>query len=128
MSFLGKLFGTDEAMQKTLDAGISAVDKSVFTAEEKAELKAKMIVLVGDYMKKTSGQDLARRLIALVLVFQYIVLINSAIVLTLMGSDESGQFVFNVMVDTMQTPLNIIVGFYFATQFIRGYRDKKNGV
>lgn len=120
-SFFGRLFGTDAAMKKTLDAGIAAADAIVFTEQERAEMQKQMIHIVGEYMQKTTSQDLARRVIALALVSQYLLLLNIGTALALWGTGEQAEYIFNILQDTMQNPLNIIIGFYFLTQTISNY-------
>ena len=87
-SFVGKLFGTDKAITSIIDHSSSAIDKLVYTSEEKADAAAadrtefrRMIV---DWMSNTQGQNLARRLIALtvttVWIFQYISMMTLSII------------------------------------------------
>ena len=69
---LGKLFGSPEAVERIVASTASALDKLVYTNEEKAEAAAKQREKARDqvvaFMAATSGQNLARRLIALTIV------------------------------------------------------------
>lgn len=69
MSFWGKLFGTDQALNAVIDGVSSGLDKLVYTDEEKAAAAAKerseARQMVVGWMAATQGQNLARRLIAL---------------------------------------------------------------
>lgn len=69
MSFWGKLFGTEKALNGIVDGVTKGLDALVYTDEERAEASAadrsearKMVV---QWMAATQGQNLARRLIAL---------------------------------------------------------------
>ena len=69
MSFWGKLFGTEKALNGIVDGVTNGLDALVYTDEEKAADAAadrsearKMVV---GWMAATQGQNLARRLIAL---------------------------------------------------------------
>jgi hypothetical protein len=69
MSFWGKLFGTEKALNGIVDGVTNGLDALVYTDEEKAADAAadrsearKMVV---QWMAATQGQNLARRLIAL---------------------------------------------------------------
>lgn len=69
MSFWGKLFGTDKALNAVIDGVSNGLDKLVYTDEEKADAAAKerseARQMVVGWMAATQGQNLARRLIAL---------------------------------------------------------------
>jgi hypothetical protein len=69
-SVIGKLFGTDKAAVSAVDGLKNGLDKLIYTKEEIAEDAAadvsearKMFI---EWMRTTSGQNLARRLIALI--------------------------------------------------------------
>lgn len=69
MSFWGKLFGTEKALDAVIDGVSNGLDKLVYTDEERADAAAKdrseaRQMIVG-WMAATQGQNLARRLIAL---------------------------------------------------------------
>lgn len=71
--WLGKVMGTDKALESTVKAVASGLDSLIHTDQEKAEERAKdktevRQMLVG-WMESTQGQNLARRLIALAIVF-----------------------------------------------------------
>lgn len=69
MGILGKLFGTDEAISKTIDTVANGLDKLHYSAEEKAEDAAKARTEARNmfiaWIDKTQGQNLARRILAL---------------------------------------------------------------
>ena len=71
MGILGKIFGTEEAISKSIDLIASAGDKLVYTDEEKADDKAKRAAQIDTllirWMETTTGQNLARRLLAVMI-------------------------------------------------------------
>ena len=71
MSFLGRLFGSEKAMEAGVDGLKSGLDKLFYTKEEKAEDLAKSAseargVLI-DWFKNSQGQNLSRRALALMI-------------------------------------------------------------
>ena len=71
MGLLGKIFGTEAAIGKSIDLIASAGDALFYTDEEKANDKAKRAeqidVLLIKWMETTTGQNLARRLLAVMI-------------------------------------------------------------
>jgi len=69
MSFWGKLFGSDKALEGVISGVTNGLDALVYTDEEKAGDAAKERtegrMMVIEWMKATAGQNLSRRLIAL---------------------------------------------------------------
>lgn len=79
--FLGRLFGTDKALEGVVNGVSKGLDALVYTDEEKAgdaaESRSEARKMVIEWMKATQGQNLSRRLIALsvtaVWILQYMV-------------------------------------------------------
>ena len=109
---LAKIFGSAD----TTKAVISGIDKAWFTNEEKSEYFLK-------YLAATQPQNLARRLIAVIVVLLWALLILSGV--TIYYFDEAhGLFIFDTLKDTVNTPFSIIIGFYFAEHLARAWKDK----
>ena len=76
--FIGRLFGAPKALEKTVDALSSGLDKLVYTKEEKAGDEAQAVTeargMIIDWLKNTQGQNLSRRLIALSITFVWLVM------------------------------------------------------
>ena len=72
MGFLGRLFGSQRAVDQIVKAGIKGIDALKYTAEEKAadQIKAREKVndQVVDFMRATTGYNLARRVLAFIVV------------------------------------------------------------
>ena len=65
---IGKIFGTDKAASSLVDGVKNGLDKLVYTDEEKADDIAKSTsearTMFIEWMRATSGQNLARRVLA----------------------------------------------------------------
>lgn len=125
-SWLGKLFGTDKAAESLVNNISSGLDKIVYTSQEQAEYAARGVTearqVLLEWLKATSGSNLARRLIALIVTciwaLQYTVsMILLALVpwlpeyaeqmrLSAESLQESGSAVSGAMM--------LVLGFYFA--------------
>jgi len=103
---LGWLFGGGA------DKIIDKVDESILSNEEKMSLFI-------EYQKATMPQNLARRLLALMLVGSYlfIVLLASLIWNYLPHYSE---FLFKVANELLLIPVTTIIGFYFLKRFTMG--------
>ncbi len=126
---LGKMFGTDKAIAGIVSGASNALDKLVYTNEEKAEDQAKATSeargMVIDWMRATQGQNLARRLIALtvtgVWVFQYLTMV----VLSVVGVWVENPAPFNESAtaiggyaQSMNAAMMLILAFYFSAPFM----------
>ena len=139
MGVLSKLFGTD----KVIDAGISAIDKAVYTEEEKAENHIKVAGIKIDLLKAYEPFKLAQRLIALmvgipfVLIHIIIFLVQMILLLVTIfwGGSEGYDFAMtqlDIMVtrnnETLGEPFAWIVGFYFFGGAGEGIVKRLRGV
>jgi hypothetical protein len=126
MSWLGKVFGTDEAVGNVIQQGKELLDDAFYTDSEKAEDKAATAAqvrsMVVEWMQNSQGQNLSRRVIAMSVTFTWL---GGFIIAGLMA-------VLAVWTDTYREPLIIssnlidqrnsgmsgavmlILGFYFA--------------
>ena len=130
-SVIGRVFGTDKAAETLVDRTASALDKLVYTKEEQAEDEARSVTearqMIVDWMKATSGQNLARRIIALVVTAMWVVAKTATLVLSLVPV-----WVRDVDIDKFRETLKIIadsssdvtsammlvLGFYFAAPYM----------
>lgn len=129
MSFWGRLFGTDKALEAVVDGVSNGLDKLVYTDEEKAQDAAqdrsqarKMIV---EWMTATQGQNLARRLIALSVtgtwLGQYLIaqaLSLAAIFIDKSDKIESAAALMRAGAAEMDGAVMLILGFYFAAPYM----------
>jgi len=130
MSFWGKLFGTEKALNGIVDGVTNGLDALVYTDEEKAADAAadrsearKMVV---QWMAATQGQNLARRLIALsitgvwlsmyllsVLCAMVAVFTDTTGVVTAEKINQVGTIAKGAAMD-MNPAVMLILAFYFA--------------
>lgn len=126
MSFWGKIFGTEAAINSAVVAVKDGLDALVYTDEEKAGDAAKdrseaRSMLVG-WMEATQGQNLARRLISLAItgvwLLQYVVA-QIAGSIAVFWHDAAGQLQALAALqlqsaDNMSPAVMLILAFYFA--------------
>jgi len=125
MSFWGKLFGTEKALNGIVDGVTKGLDALVYTDEEKAgdaaadRTEARQMVV--QWMAATQGQNLARRLIALsitgVWLLQYIVSQGMNFIAVFVESPDELNEAAEVMrngASDMSPAVMLILAFYFA--------------
>lgn len=124
-ALLGRLFGADKAAGNIIDHASNAIDKLVYTSQEKAEDQAKAAAeargMVIEWLRSTQGQNLARRLIALVVtavwVSQYLMAMTLSVVAVWVGSPDQYKASAKIIGDyaeNMNGAMMLILGFYFA--------------
>jgi hypothetical protein len=124
MGIFDKLFGSDKQLDKLTTGAVNGLDKIFFTAEEKSEANQKLSEWYLKYLEATQPQNLARRLIALIVVSLWAFLILFGVLLYKMDMAWSA-FVFSTLNNIVNNPFMIIVGFYFLTHAVRAYRNGK---
>jgi len=124
-AWLGKIMGTDKAMASAIKVVSNGLDSLIHTDQEKAEERAKdktevRQMLVG-WMESTQGQNLARRLIALAIVFGWLGLYLFAALFSFIAIwfETPDRFMQSAeLVGNFATGLNgavmLILSFYFA--------------
>ena len=126
-SLIGKIFGSEKAIGAAVSGISNSLDALVYTDEEKANDAAaerqKARAMVIDWMQSTSGQALARRLIAVSITFvwlmQYIfgwVMVIGAIFVEPEVADRMRQAsdLTQEHADGMTGAVMLILSFYFA--------------
>lgn len=124
MGLLDKLFGSDKQLDKLTTGAVNGLDKIFFTQEEKAEANQKLSEWYLKYLQATQPQNLARRLIAMVVVALWALLILIGVLLFRLDPGWSA-FVFSTLDNIVNNPFMIIVGFYFLTHAVRAYKNGK---
>ncbi len=113
MKLLARLFGSGD----TTSAVLSGIDKAWFTDQEKSGFFLK-------YLAATQPQNLARRLIAVIVVLLWAMLILLGVALYKFDPAYS-DFIFSTLKDVVNTPFGIIIGFYFAAHLARAWNNGK---
>ena len=138
LGFIGKMFGSDKAITKTVDTVANAFDALHYSDEEKAEAKTKAFDQVVAWMEATQGQNLTRRFIAVSVTMTWLVQIIIAQIMLAMMPWVSDQPIINTAGDivskstadkllqsaqvmqsgaeSMTGAVMLVVGFYFAAR------------
>jgi ABC-type transport system involved in cytochrome c biogenesis permease subunit len=111
------LTGGGKTADKVIDTVSAGVDMAWFTEEEKSIAAAKVLDFKLKWMKATSGQNLARRVIAFGVVGLWILIIVIACFARIWSVDASN-FLFQVLTDIVSLPFTVIIGFYFAAHMV----------
>lgn len=131
----GAIFGSSENTTTIVDGAVAGIDKMFFTDEERSDASAKLGEWYLRYLAATNPQNLARRLIAMVIVILWALLIVVTVIVKGLemwletvaaeGSQLFSEFVFAILVDVVMPPFLVIMGFYFAAHIIRGWQNGK---
>ncbi len=129
MGIFKMLFGSPDMAVKTAGTIAKGVDSIIYTPEEKAEMRAKAMDWVAKYMESTQGQNVARRLIALVVAAQWALLVNIGVVCYLFGFTDKAEYVFRILTENVNESFGYVMLFYFAagalTRTFGGKQDPK---
>lgn len=124
MGILASVFGSKKNTETIVDGAVGGLDKMFFTKEEKSEANQKLSEWYLKYLASTQPQNLARRLIALVIVGVWAFLVIAGVVVKYF-SDSYAEYIFNVLVDVVMNPFLVVIGFYFLTHTVRAYQNGK---
>lgn len=128
-SFFSKLFGSDTAIEKTIDTVSNGLDKLYYSDEEKAEDamkdRSEARQMIVQWMAATSGQNLARRLIALSIVGVWLGMyvsasIGSMVAVWVEGRDkwlETSNLLFE-FANGLNDAVMLIIAFYFCAPYM----------
>lgn len=111
MSIWGKLFGKDSV----IEAGISGIDKVIFTEEEKSDVKLM-------FLKAYEPFKLAQRLIAMTVIPPYVLAWFITFGIRAAGQDIAQ--LLELLTGDMGTIVAIIVTFYFGGGAAEGIISK----
>ena len=144
MGVLGKIFGTDKAIESGLNMIYKAGDALFYTDQEKAADKENKIKQVhqfmNDWMETTKGQNIARRLLAVMIttvwLFLYLVGILLSVIAPWVATEISVKLMESARVlesnaDMMSGAVMLILAFYFAAphmdKIVEGALNKFGG-
>lgn len=123
-----RMFGSAEQGDKLVDSAIGGLDKAFFTKEERADASRELSEWYLRYLEATQPQNIARRYIAMLVVWLWVVLViatafaSIAASFGLPGADDAASRLMALLVDVVLQPFSIILGFYFLTHTVRAYR------
>jgi hypothetical protein len=141
-SFFGKMFGTDKAFETIVDSGVAAIDKLYYSKEEQADDRKAAVTefrtMIVSWMDSTKGQNLARRLLALMIsvvwLSQYVTMMGLSVVAVWV--DQPDKFVESSKIigdyaENMNGAMMLILAFYFAAphmdKIVGGAMNKFSG-
>ncbi len=150
MGFIGRLLGSEKALAGIVGSVTSGLDKLRYTAEEKAEDNAKLLQRQADirlraqeqvieWQKATAGQNVTRRVIALLIVgiWASAYLIRLAMLVAAVWWDSSAlqleraAGLIDEGISDIEPSLMLVLGFYFAlggiSDTVAAYKKKKDG-
>tara|TARA_R110000782_G_scaffold35268_3_gene84323 strand:+ start:624 stop:1082 length:459 start_codon:yes stop_codon:yes gene_type:complete len=144
MGILGKIFGTDKAIESGLNMIYKAGDALFYTDQEKAADKENKIKQVhqfmNDWMETTKGQNIARRLLAVMIttvwLFLYLVGILLSVIAPWVATEISIKLMESAKVlesnaEMMSGAVMLILAFYFAAphmdKIVEGALNKFGG-
>jgi hypothetical protein len=124
-NLLGGIFGSQKALSGIVDGVTNGLDKLYYSDEEKAEDGAKERAaardMIVEWMSTTKGQNLARRLLAMIItsvwLLQYIA--SMGLDLAAVWVEDSAKLTESSMVigqraESMNGAMMLILAFYFA--------------
>ena len=128
LGIFGKIFGSAKALEEIVEAGKSGIDKLFYTSEERADNAAKerqqARQMVVGWMESTKGQNVARRLIALLVIAVWLLLYLGGLTLNVMTiwvsnvhmsvQISASAEMINGAAFQMNGAVMLIIGFYFA--------------
>lgn len=124
MSLLSRIFGSDKALDAAIKGVSNGLDALVYTDEEKAQAasqeRAQARQMVIGWMERTQGQNLARRLIALVVTGIWAVQYVIAMLLDVAGIWITDERIMQSAEsirqggDSVTGAMMLVLGFYFA--------------
>lgn len=107
MSAIKSIFSTSASSDVAIDIVRRVTNTDGMTDREKADY-------VLEYMRVTSGQSLARRVIAIGLFSVYVLFLFSWLGCFFFLSGESTDMMQAFITDILMTPFNLILSFYFV--------------
>jgi hypothetical protein len=121
MGLWKSIFSAPEVLSKGTDAVIKAGDALVFTDEERSEANLMLLQWTLKYHEASKGSNLARRLLAIMVVGVFLFLILVVAGLYMIGADVMAAKLFALVSDTLDWPVATIIAFYFTSGIVREF-------
>ena len=123
LAFLGRLFGSEGAVEGVIGGARAGIDALVYTEEERENdakvERAQARSLLIEWLRNTQGQNLARRCIALIVVSMWAFMYFMAAVLSALSGWLGAEFMESAVTlqrfaTGMSTELLVVLAFYFS--------------
>ena len=120
MGILGFLTGNSKSVEKVVSAGISGIDKLIFTDEEKAdyhkELQKLHLKFIEVAANESSTQSVSRRVICLPVVYAWLLLILLNVFCDIVLNQQFSSIAEGV--EQMSLPALAAIGFYVGRHIV----------
>ena len=124
MGLLKKIFGTAETADVVAKGAVRGLDALVFSNEERAQMSQKVNEWYLKYLEATQPQNIARRMIAVMVTALWAGLLILSVLLYPLNNDWS-RISFTALDEIVNQPFGIIIGFYFLTHAVRTFTKEK---
>ena len=125
IDLLGRMFGSEKAIEKTIDTVSNGLDKLYYSDEEKANDAAKSRTeargMLIKWMESTQGQTLTRRTIAFAVIYSWLtgILLSKLFQVLSTWVEEPTKYVetakqLGELSTNMDGVVMLVIGFYFA--------------
>lgn len=118
MNIFKRIFSGPDAVAESIKTVKAGVDALYFSQEEKAAMHQKLVALFVEFQRATSGQNLARRLIALQFTTVWTLLALVCAFMLFTDHAKSGEMLHFLMT-VVNPPVLLILGFYYWTHKVR---------
>ena len=131
-ALLGKIFGSQKAIDGVISSVKDGLDALVYTDEEREndakKERAEARGLLIEWLKNTQGQNLARRVIALIVIAMWAAMYGVAAILSAVSVWAGGKALTaaEMLADFaagMGTEVMVVIGFYFAAPHLGKFID-----
>lgn len=116
MSVLKSIFSFSKASDTAVDIVRKVTGTDGLTDKETAQF-------ILDYLKVTENQSIARRILALGFFTLYAVFCLTWLLMYFFSTGEDLDHIASFIKEMLLTPLNLIVGFYFTINIIKGLKS-----
>ena len=127
MGFFSLLAGNSKSVEKVIDAGISGLDKLIFTEEEKADYNRKLQELHLEFIKiaatESTTQSVSRRMICIPVVYTWLALVVLNVALTVFIPELDATTILET-ISYMNTPALASIGFYVGRHLVADFKKK----
>jgi len=120
------IFSNAVDAERMVDKGIDILDDVIFTKQEKAVEKRKLLDKYIELILNSKHMSVARRVIAFMFVIQYMILINICVIGMIFGASWVTELK-TALIDWIKQPVSIIVGFYFFQAIVKTGVAGRNG-
>lgn len=124
MKFWKSLFGDPDTVREIVTGAKAGIDMAIYTEEERAIAAEDEREFRLRYMEATNPQNVARRVIAFLIVGLWVALVLLAVA-TRGLSVAYSDFVFRVLQEVVNTPFGMVMGFYYLAHLVRSAKKPR---